>query len=71
MLTIGPYLRKGSHPYHGHCIHNDRLPATHTFSLKGLFAAVIWIALWAVIITTVVSHDLRGRHPVSHNRTAR
>jgi hypothetical protein len=71
MLTLGTYHRKGSHPYHGHCIHNDRPARTRTFTMKGLFAAVIWIALWAVIITTVVSHDLRGRYQVSHGRIAR
>lgn len=61
MMARGEFQHRGSRPYHGHCLHNDLPPRTRNFTLQGLFGAVIWIALWAVIITAVVSKDLRER----------
>jgi hypothetical protein len=44
------------------CIHNDHKPE-RTYTLKGLYAAVVWVALWSLIIVGFVSHDIRRRMP--------
>jgi hypothetical protein len=71
MVEMPRFHRRGSMPLHGHCIHNDQPPKTHTFTMKGMFAAVIWIALWSLFITTIVSSDLRMRHRATQARMAR
>jgi hypothetical protein len=65
------FHRRGSLPIHGHCIHNDLPPRTHNFTMKGMFAAVMWIALWSLVITTVVSADLKKRHQMVTQRMGR
>lgn len=56
---------------HGHCIHNDLPPKTHNFTMKGMFAAVLWIALWSLVITTVVRADLKQDHRMIMQRVGR
>ena len=65
MMTLSTYHRKGAKPYHGHCIHNDQPPKTHNFTMKGMFAAVVWIALWSLIIAGFIGDDVRGRQRVA------
>ncbi|HEU4339587.1 MAG TPA: hypothetical protein VFS19_05925 [Planctomycetota bacterium] len=55
---------------HFHCIHNDLPPKTHNYTMKGMYAAVIWIALWAIIITTVVGAHNRARYRPAQVGTA-
>ena len=60
MFNFGTYHRKGAGEFHGHCIHNDRPPKTRNYTMKGMYGAVIWIALWAVIITGFVGNSVRS-----------
>jgi hypothetical protein len=56
-MHVARHLESGQG--HFRCIHNDMPPQTHSYTLRGLFGAVIWIALWAVIITGFVGPDIR------------
>jgi len=71
MIHREPYHRRGSRDFHGHCIHNDLPPKTHNYTMKGMYAAVIWIALWAIVITTVVGAHARTRYRPTQVGTVR
>ena len=59
MKVLGTYYRDGARPYHGRCIHNDHPPKTHNFTMRGMFGAVVWVALWSLIIVGFISADVR------------
>lgn len=61
----------GAYEFRGHCIHNDQPAPTRNFSLRGLFGAILWIALWSIAIMAVVSDDLRSRHRAAEIWNAR
>src|SRR5687767_15076368 len=50
---------------HFHCIHNDLPPKTHNFTMKGMFAAVVWIAFWSLIIMGFVGNDVQRARRVA------